>query len=125
MATVSGTSLDADSAATRERRIKPRWDDEESWREQPLTVGLDVREGDNGGLPDHPGVFPEADVSVVVGPGDRADAPGSLVGADAHRVRDRLRLHPCRRVAWHERRKAGFDELGATMRELSEARLEQ
>jgi hypothetical protein len=30
---------------------------------------------------------------------------------------------PWQRVTWHERRKAGFDDLGATMRELSEAGL--
>jgi hypothetical protein len=48
-------------------------DDEESWREHPVTVGIDVRPGENGGLPGHDGVFPEADVAVVVGPGDAAE----------------------------------------------------
>jgi hypothetical protein len=43
-------------------------DQAESWREHPVTVGVDVRPGENGGLPDDPGVFPEADVAVVVGP---------------------------------------------------------
>ena len=43
-------------------------DAEESWRESPVTVGLDVRPGENGGLPDHPGVFTETDVALVVGP---------------------------------------------------------
>ena len=41
---------------------------EESWREDPITIGIDVREGSNAGLPGHPGVFPEADVALVIGP---------------------------------------------------------
>jgi hypothetical protein len=41
---------------------------EETWREDPITIGFDVREGSNRGLPGHPGVFPEADVALVVGP---------------------------------------------------------
>ena len=48
-------------------------DEEESWREQPLTIGLDVRPGGNEGLPEHPGVYPEADVALVVGPGDESE----------------------------------------------------
>jgi hypothetical protein len=48
-------------------------DEAESWREHPVTVGIDVRPGGNGGLPGHDGVFPEADVAVVVGPGDEAE----------------------------------------------------
>ena len=43
---------------------------EESWRQDPITIGLDVREGSNAGLPGHRGVFPEADVALVVGPED-------------------------------------------------------
>lgn len=42
------------------------------WRERPLVLGLDVRPGGNRGLPGHPGVHPEADVAVTVGPGRRA-----------------------------------------------------
>jgi hypothetical protein len=50
--------------------LRLRLDEDESWRQQPVTVGLDVRPGANRGLPGHPGVFPEADVAVVVGPED-------------------------------------------------------
>jgi hypothetical protein len=48
-------------------------DEDESWREHPITVGLDVRDGGNAGLPGHEGVYPQADVAVVVGPGDQAE----------------------------------------------------
>jgi hypothetical protein len=48
--------------------LRLRLDEDESWREHPVTVGLDLRPGSNGGLPGQPGVFPEADVAVVVGP---------------------------------------------------------
>jgi hypothetical protein len=48
--------------------LRLRLDQEESWREAPITAGLDVREGGNRGLPDRPGVFAEADVALVVGP---------------------------------------------------------
>jgi hypothetical protein len=41
----------------------------ESWRSHPITIGLDDRPGGNRGLPGHPGVFPTADVALVVGPG--------------------------------------------------------
>jgi hypothetical protein len=50
--------------------LRLRLDAPESWREQPITVGLDVRDGENRGLPDRPGVFPEADVALVIGPDD-------------------------------------------------------
>jgi hypothetical protein len=50
--------------------LRLQLDQDESWREHPVTVGLDVRSGGNRGLPGHPGVFPEADVAVVVGPED-------------------------------------------------------
>ena len=43
-------------------------DQSESWREHPITIGLDNRPGGNRGLPNHPGVFPTADVALVVGP---------------------------------------------------------
>jgi hypothetical protein len=48
-------------------------DEDESWREHPVTVGLDVRPGGNRGLPGHDGVYSEADVAVVVGPEDSAE----------------------------------------------------
>jgi hypothetical protein len=48
--------------------LRLRLDEAESWRERPVTVGLDVRPGENRGLPHHPDVFPEADVAVVIGP---------------------------------------------------------
>jgi hypothetical protein len=48
-----------------------RLDQSESWRERPITIGFDNRPGGNRGLPNHPGVFPDADAALVVGP-DRA-----------------------------------------------------
>ena len=45
-----------------------RLDQPESWREHPVTLGLDTRAGGNRGLPEHPGEFPDADVALVVGP---------------------------------------------------------
>jgi hypothetical protein len=48
--------------------LRLRLDQDESWREHPITVGLDIRPGGNRGLPDHPGVFPNADAALVVGP---------------------------------------------------------
>jgi hypothetical protein len=48
-------------------------DEAESWRDRPITVGLDVREGANAGLPGHEELYPEADVAVKVGPDDRAE----------------------------------------------------
>jgi hypothetical protein len=45
-----------------------RLDRSESWRRHPITIGLDTRPGENRGLPGHPGVFPSADVALVVGP---------------------------------------------------------
>jgi hypothetical protein len=48
-------------------------DEDESWRTSPITIGLDVRPGSNAGLPGHAGVYPQADVAVVVGPGDEAE----------------------------------------------------
>ena len=58
-----------------ERRLYLRLllDEPESWREQPIIVGIDVRPGENHGLPGNPGVYPEADVAVVIGPEDEAD----------------------------------------------------
>jgi hypothetical protein len=50
--------------------LRLRLDADEAWRDNPITVGLDVRKGENGGLPDHPGVFPEADAALIVGPDD-------------------------------------------------------
>jgi hypothetical protein len=38
----------------------------------PLTLGIDARPGDGGGLPGTHGVDPAADVAVTVGPGHRA-----------------------------------------------------
>jgi len=50
-----------------------RLDEDENWKDSPLTVGLDVRDGANKGLPGHDGVYPQADVAVKVGPDDRAE----------------------------------------------------
>ena len=48
--------------------LRLRLDQSESWREHPITVGLDLRPGSNRGLPNHPGAFPNADAALVVGP---------------------------------------------------------
>jgi len=48
--------------------LRLRLDQDDSWREHPVTIGLDVRPGSNRGLPGQPGVYPDADVAVVVGP---------------------------------------------------------
>jgi hypothetical protein len=47
--------------------LRLRLDQSESWRERPITIGLDTRPGGNRGLPDHLGVFSDADVALVVG----------------------------------------------------------
>lgn len=43
-----------------------------AWTKKRLTVGFDVRPGDNRGLPGLPGVDPQADVALTVGPGAHA-----------------------------------------------------
>jgi hypothetical protein len=48
--------------------LRLRLDQSESWRDHPITIGLDARPEGNRGLPNHPGVFPAADVALVVGP---------------------------------------------------------
>jgi hypothetical protein len=48
--------------------LRLRLDSAGSWRRDPITVGLDVRPGDNRGLPGRPGVFPAADVALTIGP---------------------------------------------------------
>jgi hypothetical protein len=53
--------------------VRLRLDEPDSWREHPITLGLDVRPGENRGLPGQPGVFPEADVALVIGPEDEAE----------------------------------------------------
>jgi hypothetical protein len=40
----------------------------DSWHDHPITIGLDVRPGENRGLPDHPRVYPQADAALVLGP---------------------------------------------------------
>jgi hypothetical protein len=44
-------------------------DEPKVWKKEPITIGIDVIEGGNGGLPDLPGVHPEADYAIVLGPG--------------------------------------------------------
>jgi hypothetical protein len=50
--------------------LRLRLASEESWREDPITIGIDVREGPKLGCPATPGVFPDADVALVVGPAE-------------------------------------------------------
>jgi hypothetical protein len=47
--------------------LRLRLDKVESWRAEPITIGLDVIEGGGGGLPGT-GAVPEADYAVVIGP---------------------------------------------------------
>ncbi len=47
-------------------------DDEDVLDDGTIVVGLDVRPGGNRGLPDLEGVYPEADVALVLGPGEAA-----------------------------------------------------
>jgi len=50
-----------------------RLDQDESWQEHRIVVGLDARPGSNGGLPGMPGVYPQADVAFVLGPAQHAE----------------------------------------------------
>ena len=49
-------------------------DDPSIWKKEPVTIGLDVISGGNGGLPGLPGKDPEADYAVVLGPGPKGEA---------------------------------------------------
>ena len=44
-------------------------DDPGSWRRHPVTLGFDVLPGTSGGLPGLAGRYPQADYTVVLGPG--------------------------------------------------------
>jgi hypothetical protein len=48
--------------------LRLRLDEAGSWRRNPITLGLDVRPGENRGLPERPGVFAEADAALIIGP---------------------------------------------------------
>ena len=43
-----------------------------AWTSQEIGVGLDLHPEGNGGLPGRPGALPDADVAVLVGPGNTA-----------------------------------------------------
>ncbi len=43
-----------------------------AWTSQEIGLGLDLHPEGNGGLPGRPGVLPEADVALLVGPGNTA-----------------------------------------------------
>jgi hypothetical protein len=51
--------------------LRIRLDQPESWRVHPIVIGLDVIDGDSGGLPEAAGVDPIADYAVVLGPGEQ------------------------------------------------------
>ena len=44
-------------------------DDRAAWKKEPVTIGIDIISGGNGGLPGLPGKDPTADYAVVLGPG--------------------------------------------------------
>lgn len=50
--------------------LRMQIDEAESWRTEPIVVGLDLIDGGNGGLPGTDGVAVEADYAVVLGPGE-------------------------------------------------------
>ncbi len=49
-------------------------DDRKLWKKTPLTIGIDIISGGNGGLPALPGEHLEADYAVVLGPGQEGQA---------------------------------------------------
>ena len=52
--------------------LRLRFDRPGSWRSSPVTVGFDVRPGENRGLPGTRGADPAADVALRIGSGDTA-----------------------------------------------------
>jgi hypothetical protein len=49
-------------------------DDPTVWEREPITIGIDVLTGGNGGLPGLPGQDPQADYAIVLGPGESGQA---------------------------------------------------
>jgi hypothetical protein len=67
--------------------LRLRLDQVESWRWEPITIGLDLIEGGGGGLPVS-GAVPEADYAVVIGP---TEADGRILvraSNDAYLIQD-------------------------------------
>jgi hypothetical protein len=52
--------------------LRLRFDRPQGWRRSPVTVGFDVRPGENRGLPGTHGADPAADVALRIGSGDSA-----------------------------------------------------
>lgn len=52
--------------------LRLRFNGAQDWRQHPVTVGFDVRPGENGALPGSNGADPDADVALRIGPGDTA-----------------------------------------------------
>ncbi len=68
--------LESDGAVREVRAVKDEGylylrlytDEREPWRKNPLVIGIDVVSGESGGLPGRPGVSPESDHAIVLGP---------------------------------------------------------
>ena len=90
--------------------LRLRLDEAESWRERPVTVGLDVRPGENSGLPDHPGRLSRSGCRRCSRPRRGRAPPGRLVGADPDPLRARPRIRRGRPL----RDAAGERRLGST-----------
>ncbi len=52
--------------------LRLKLDQPELWNEETIRIGLSVTDDGNGGLPGTDGADPEADVGVVIGPGEKA-----------------------------------------------------
>jgi len=50
--------------------LRIRTDGEETWREESITIGLDLLSGGNGGLPGTNGIHAQADYAVILGPNE-------------------------------------------------------
>jgi hypothetical protein len=53
--------------------LRLKFDKNSPWTNQEIAIGLDLHPESNGGLPGRPGVLPEADVALLIGPGNKAN----------------------------------------------------
>ncbi len=52
--------------------LRLKFEKDSPWTNQEIAIGLDLHPEANGGLPGRPGVLPEADVALLIGPGNTA-----------------------------------------------------